>query len=82
MAQKIQDDFVSDRQKDNNVTADDLILKMSIARYPNVIMQNLCSALIDCIARLLALLLRQPEVTVEIWERAKGLDRRRVEQHI
>ncbi|KZP29893.1 hypothetical protein FIBSPDRAFT_946403 [Athelia psychrophila] len=60
---QIQDDFVKDRQKDSKVTAEDLILKMTIAR-------------------LLALLLHRPEVTVEIWERAKALDRRRVERHI
>ncbi|KAF7974056.1 hypothetical protein HWV62_13457 [Athelia sp. TMB] len=60
-ADAIQDDFVADRQRDKGITAEDLILQMSVARLE-------------------ALSLGEPEVTPEIWDRAKALDRRRTER--
>ena len=77
-ADAIQDDFVADRQRDKGITAEDLILQMSVARCVD---RRRCDAVgADCWCRLEALSLGEPEVTPEIWDRAKALDRRRAER--
>ncbi|GJJ12424.1 hypothetical protein Clacol_006666 [Clathrus columnatus] len=58
ISEYIQSDFVSERQKDQKTTADDLVTWLNISR-------------------LLALSYNQTTVTVDIWNEAKELDKRR-----
>jgi hypothetical protein len=91
-SQFIQDDFVKERQaassnknagKTGVVTSDDLITRMMVAKYVFFALDvgdvrtlradDFC----PYVHRLLAATLHEPEVTTEVWERAKSLDAQR-----
>lgn len=75
--QYVQTDFVTDRKKDKKICADDLINRMTIARYATKPCRPQDNT--DVIYRLIALSLRSREVTVEIWRRMKEFDQKRNE---
>jgi hypothetical protein len=80
LADFIQDDFVAERRssqecKEEAVTSDDLITWMALAKYILCFSFNLqCSI---CWFRVIALSMHKLEVSKDIWEKAKTMEKRR-----
>lgn len=73
----IQEAFVEQRRCDPAGTKpEDLMLQMNIARYV-VIICRLQMQMLTVLSRVLAISLREPEVTVAVWTRARALEMRR-----
>ena len=77
LSQFIQNEFVRDRQQNTSVTSDDLIRRMTIAKYVVCLWNGIHGTNGSSCNRLYALLLHEQELTIDTWERAKALDERR-----
>jgi hypothetical protein len=78
--QRIQNDFVEERQKkgSNAVTPEDLELRLAVSRYSsNCVVTPSELILLSRTTRLMALSLHEKELSETTWERVKILDEER-----